>query len=569
MAAAQRDLADGRYVFVRHVAEGGTAHVYLGYDRWTETWRAIKTLLPEYARRPALRHRFQREAATMKTLSHDHIVAVYDAGIEGETVFMVMEYAEGGSVIDWVERHGPMPPRMATNVVLELCRGIDAAHRRGVIHRDIKPQNLLVDRHGVCKVTDFGIAQVLEDTRMTMTGTVMGTMGYMAPEQNESAKHADERADVYSIAATFYTLIKGEAATHLFMAEEQDFEGIPRNLVEIIRVGSQYKREQRHKTVREVMTELEGALCMLGPDPLDTPPLIPLDLVNVEDLTPPSRSASVGSSVGSSSMLPALADPVTVPSEQPLEAAVYLAESVYEEPAPQEPHRQLVIGDEPLGGEVTQARPYLPRNGLDRPSSSAEFERQSLSEVRRTPRPLPRVPPRAPARNLELVRIGALVMGTVGALALIIVVILATIAANNVTRQQHALDNQFDKIMVYVNSQIQTDILQTCGRFERELEGCDKLVEISDQLQAANTRVAMSGLLHRMIGIIRDRAYPDCVALSGGLNATDNGRCIDMSRFAQDLETKIRHLEDRENLVEDLKSEFGSRVAGCMGLVSE
>ena len=288
-APALRTLADGRYVLVRKVAEGGTAAVHLGFDTWTDQWRAVKTLLPDYAKRPALRHRFEREAATMKALSHDNIIAVYDAGSEGEAVYMVMEFAEGGCVIDWVDRHGPMPSRMAAVVVKQLCEGIDAAHRQGIVHRDVKPQNLLIDREGICKVTDFGIAQVvLEETRMTMTGTVMGTIGYMAPEQHESAKHADTRADVYSIAATFYTLVKGEAATHLFMAQDEEFEGIPEALATIIRRGSQYRREARYETVAEMIDDLEAALRTLEPDPLDTPPLVPHDLPMLDDLTPPS-----------------------------------------------------------------------------------------------------------------------------------------------------------------------------------------------------------------------------------------------------------------------------------------
>src|SRR5687768_974878 len=144
-----RSLHHGHYVLVRKIAEGGTAEVHLGYDSWSSEWRAIKTLLPDYSKRPALRHRFEREAETMKALAHPNIIRVFDAGSEGEVAWLVMEYAEGGSIIDWVEQYGPMPPRLAVSVVLEMCAGIQYAHQEGVIHRDIKPQNVLVDRHGV------------------------------------------------------------------------------------------------------------------------------------------------------------------------------------------------------------------------------------------------------------------------------------------------------------------------------------------------------------------------------------------------------------------------------------
>src|SRR5262249_44914619 len=154
----------------------------------------------------------------------------------------------------------PMPPRMAVLLTLEVCEGIQYAHEEGVIHRDIKPQNLLLDRNGTCKVSDFGIAMVAATHRMTLTGTVMGTLGYVAPEQYESAKHTDVRADVYSIAATLYTLVHGEAANHLFMADESDYQGIPKELAAVIRKGAQYQRDSRHQTVAELAQDLQAIL---------------------------------------------------------------------------------------------------------------------------------------------------------------------------------------------------------------------------------------------------------------------------------------------------------------------
>ncbi|MCB9687035.1 MAG: serine/threonine protein kinase [Alphaproteobacteria bacterium] len=288
--ATPRAIANGRYILVRKLAEGGTAIVHLGYDTETGQWRAVKTLLAEYSKRPALRHRFEIEGRTMAELEHPNIIRVYDAGQDGDTAWLVMEFAEGGSVIDWVEQHGRMPPRMACELCIGLCDGIQFAHERGIIHRDIKPQNVLVDAAGTCKVTDFGIAQVVQETRMTMTGTVMGTIGYMAPEQHESAKHADQRADVYSIAATLYTLLAGEAPTHLFMADDSDFETLPSALAEVIRKGAQYRREVRYETVAEMGDALRRALPGLPPDPADTPALVSEGGVRLDQLTPPTAS---------------------------------------------------------------------------------------------------------------------------------------------------------------------------------------------------------------------------------------------------------------------------------------
>jgi serine/threonine protein kinase len=320
-------LQGGRYALVRKLAEGGTAIVHLGWDEHDKQWRAIKTLLPEYARRPALRHRFENEARTMQALVHPNIVTVYDAGQEGETAYLVMELAEGGSVIDWVERHGRMPARMACQVVLDVCAGMAYAHDHGVIHRDIKPQNVLVAADGVCKVTDFGIAQIVEETRMTMTGTVMGTLGYMAPEQHESAKHADARADIYSLAATLYTLLMGEAPTHLFMADDRDFEGIAPPVVEVIRKGSQYRRELRFESMHAFHEALAAARDTLPPDP-EAPPLsrpnrLPLELEPPTggSVEPPSHDpASVGSG-GPPVVAGALPPPFLRPKSKPSEEA--------------------------------------------------------------------------------------------------------------------------------------------------------------------------------------------------------------------------------------------------------
>ena len=281
-------LAGGRDVIVRPIAEGGTAGVCLGWDSWMHEWRAIKTLLPEYAARPSLRHRFEVEARTMSMLDAPQIVRVYDAGIDDDVAYMVMEFAEGGSVVDWIERYGPMPPRMAAEVTIALCEGIAVAHDQGIIHRDVKPQNLLIASDGTCKVTDFGIAQVVESERVTMTGMVMGTIGYMAPEQHESAKHTDERADIYSVAATLFTLAKGEPATHLFMADDKDFDGIPGPLAAIIRKGAQYRRDARHGSVREMADELRACLDELPANPAGTPPLLAARPFHLSELSPPT-----------------------------------------------------------------------------------------------------------------------------------------------------------------------------------------------------------------------------------------------------------------------------------------
>jgi serine/threonine protein kinase len=312
----------GRYVLVRKLAEGGTASVHLGWDRDERAYRAIKTLLPEYAKRPALRQRFENEARTMQSLVHPNIVTVFDAGQEKDGAWLVMELCEGGSIVDWLEQHGRLPPRLACQVALDVCAGMAFAHQRGIIHRDIKPQNVLVSTDGPSKITDFGIAQVVEETRMTMTGTVMGTIGYMAPEQHESAKHADARADVYSLAATLYTLVAGEAPTHLFMANDVDFASIPAPLVEVIRKGSQYRREVRYESMEEMGAALTAALAQLPEDP-PAPPLVrpggmalpDFDSLSHSETDPVPLPTPLPDESSSNPTPPAAADPAT--TEEP------------------------------------------------------------------------------------------------------------------------------------------------------------------------------------------------------------------------------------------------------------
>ncbi|MBW1879708.1 MAG: serine/threonine protein kinase [Deltaproteobacteria bacterium] len=124
-------LADGRYLLVSGLGEGGMATVYRAYDQRLQVWRAIKILAPQYASKPKLRSRFEAEAQTMALLEHRNIVRVYDVGHDGPYAYIVMELVEGGSLVDWLERNGAMPPRLAVDVIVQLCRGIEVAHKSG------------------------------------------------------------------------------------------------------------------------------------------------------------------------------------------------------------------------------------------------------------------------------------------------------------------------------------------------------------------------------------------------------------------------------------------------------
>jgi serine/threonine protein kinase len=253
------------------------AKVYRAWDQRLQVWRAIKILEPEYAMRRKLRARFESEAHAMARMEHRNIVKVYDIGSDGDIAYLVMELAEGGTPIEWLERHGAMPARMAVDVILDVCDGIAAAHAAGIIHRDIKPHNVLITLKGECRVTDFGIAQLETDTgQLTRTGAVMGTLGYMAPEQRNDAKHVDQRADVYSISATLYTLLTNRTVMDLFFATQDltMLKGVPSKLVPVIIRGTEYRPEKRYQTVSELADALRAIRDSLPDDPDETPSLV-------------------------------------------------------------------------------------------------------------------------------------------------------------------------------------------------------------------------------------------------------------------------------------------------------
>ncbi len=277
-------IADGRFRLMDVLGEGGMATVYRAFDLRLQRPRAIKILAPHFATRPSLRRRFLAEAQTMANLEESHVVRVFDMGEDGDRVYIVMELIEGGSLLDRVEGAGPLPPRMACAVMAQVCDALHAAHGKGVIHRDIKPHNILLTRSGDVRVTDFGIAQVhTEDNpSMTRTGAVMGTWGYMAPEQKSNAKTVDARADVYAAGATLWALVRNETPPELFMADAEPgmLEGLPSQLAELVRTATRYRKEERFPTARDMAEALRSAVFRLPADPLDTPPLVHERVVN-------------------------------------------------------------------------------------------------------------------------------------------------------------------------------------------------------------------------------------------------------------------------------------------------
>lgn len=267
-------LHNGRFVISGVLGKGGNARVYTAYDTVLRAWRAVKVLSPAFIDDPEVRARFSQEAAAMARLEHPHIVKIYDISDDPYTPHIVMELCEAGAVIDWMKAHGAVPPQLALHVIRQIAVAVQHAHAFKLVHRDIKPQNILIDQYGIAKLTDFGIAQA-DDSQLTQAGSTIGTYAFMAPEQRHDATSVDERADVYSLGATLFTMSKVQTTTELFVAERDDaiFEGLPGPLVEFILRACAYRPRDRYQDVGELIEAIDEIKSVLPPDPEDTPPI--------------------------------------------------------------------------------------------------------------------------------------------------------------------------------------------------------------------------------------------------------------------------------------------------------
>lgn len=249
----------GRYELVRPLGHGAMATVDLVRDAELDRPVALKRLAENLARDDELRRRFLREPRLAARLAHPNVVRVFDVGEDEGRPFIAMEYVEGETLADVVARRGRLPATEVATLGVQMCAGLAAAHAAGLVHRDVKPQNLLLGTDGVLKLGDFGIAAGHGGTQLTLAGTVLGTAGYLAPEQARGER-VTAAADIYAVGAVLYELLTGEPA---------------RSAGSLAELGSAdgYHAPDIAARVTDAPAELAAAItACLSPRPEDRPP---------------------------------------------------------------------------------------------------------------------------------------------------------------------------------------------------------------------------------------------------------------------------------------------------------
>ncbi|MFC7442389.1 Stk1 family PASTA domain-containing Ser/Thr kinase [Laceyella putida] len=263
----------GRYEIVSRVGGGGMAVVYKAKDLLLHRYVAIKVLSEALSNDSEFIRRFSREAQAAASLSHPNVVNVYDVGKDGYTHYIVMELVEGPTLKQYILERGPLPVQEAANIAMQICDGLAHAHENQIVHRDIKPHNILLGSNGRAKVTDFGIARAASSSTITQQGSVMGSVHYFSPEQARGGV-IGEKSDLYSLGIVLYEMLTGRlpfdgdsaisiALKHL--QEQPDDprhfnEKIPDNMADIIMKALDKDPNKRFASAREMMHALQQAV---------------------------------------------------------------------------------------------------------------------------------------------------------------------------------------------------------------------------------------------------------------------------------------------------------------------
>ena len=267
------NLLRGRYRLEERIGSGGMSTVYRAFDETLERWVAIKVLHHTMEDDPVQLERFRREARTVARLNHPHVVTVIDAGEDDGHPFIVFEYVDGDTLKGLIKRTGPLQVVEAVAYAIEIGRGLMAAHQERLVHRDVKPQNVLIDPDGRAKVTDFGISRSLDADGLTATGRVLGTTDYVAPEQ-ALGEDVTEQSDVYSLGICLFEMLTGavpfSAESQVGVAMKHVREPLPdvqalrpemsAALAAIVERSTSKERRNRYADAAEMVDDLEKVL---------------------------------------------------------------------------------------------------------------------------------------------------------------------------------------------------------------------------------------------------------------------------------------------------------------------
>ncbi|MEE2059838.1 Stk1 family PASTA domain-containing Ser/Thr kinase [Rhodococcus artemisiae] len=247
-------LLDRRYLIEARIARGGMSTVYRATDQRLDRPVAVKVMDHQFAADPQFLARFEFEARSVARLNHPGLVAVYDQGQDGDDVFLVMELVEGGTLRELLRERGPMPPHAAAAVAAPVLGALAVAHRAGLVHRDVKPENILISRNGEVKIADFGLVRAVAAANTTSRSVILGTAAYLSPEQVTTG-NADARSDVYSTGVLMFEMLTGRTPftgdTSLSVAYQRVEKDVPDPGTWIDGVPEEFDTLVRHATERE------------------------------------------------------------------------------------------------------------------------------------------------------------------------------------------------------------------------------------------------------------------------------------------------------------------------------